>query len=239
MELYYKYQPVTWDIGVIEALPDAVVEVVWHRYIPRDRLDGIYRKKLSIDKGLVLLEPLGALTKFLLFETIDKRTVLFSNFLMGAVDLPTWNVSDDLGVSAYYVCNVPNTISKDQRSGACGARILEYRTIETPFNQEPKFGIHLINDAGHWCFYRFGEKLPFENKKTYKSYRKTDRFTVDMLVDYCRALGIPVYDKSYYSDKCILVEKKLKLGENGLSYEKARVKLRIEQDNRQGQLSNK
>ena len=236
MELYYKYQPVTWYIGVIEASPESVAEIIQPKYIPIEQLDGIYQEKKPVDQGLSSLVPIGDLTKFVLVETIDGRTVLFNNFLSGAVELPTWSAAEGLGVSGYHICNIPNTISKDQRSGAWGAREIEYRTTETPFNQEPKFGIHLINDAGRWCFYRYGEKQPFENEKVYKSYRKTDRFTQEMLIDYCKALGIPVYDRNFYSDKYILIEQKLQTGEKGLTYEEAAIKLRIKQDNRQSEI---
>ncbi len=229
MELYYKYQPITWYIGVIEASPNSVAEIVQPKYIPNDQLDAIYEEKKSIDEGLVSLEPIGCLTKFLLFETKDGKTVLFSNFLSGAVELPTWSATEDLGVAGYYVCNVPNTISKDKRSGAWGARVLEYRTKKTPYNKEPIFGIHLINDAGRWCFYRFGEKKPFENEKAYKSYRKTERFTVEMLVAYCRELGIPVYDRNWYTNNSIVIERRLKPNESGISYGEAAIKFRIEQ----------
>ena len=228
MELYYKYQPVTWDIGVIDAHPKAVVESIQPRYISNYELAGIYQVEKSIEEGLAALGPIGCPAKFLLVETVDGRSALFRNSSAGVVELPTWNASKDLGVSAYYVCNVPNTISRNQRSGAYGARKIEYRTPDTPFNQEPKFGVHLVNDAGKWCFYRFGERQPFENEKAYKAYKKADRFTVDMLVTYCKELGIPVYDRNWYSDKAIIIERKLRPDEKGISYAEARTKLRID-----------
>ena len=236
MEIYYKYQPVTWRMGIINALPNEVVNVIQPLYMPDDTLQGIFSGKENIDKVFSDFTPLGPANKFLLIETQDFRTALFANTLFGSVELPTWYAAGNLITYAYYICNVPNTISRDQRTGAYGARILEYRTPETPFNQEPKFGIHLINDAGRWCFYRYGEKQPFENESAYKSYRKTDRFTEEMLVKYCLGLGIPVYDRNFYSDKYILIEQKLKPGEKGLTYEEAAVKLRIKQDNRQSEI---
>ncbi|MHC4479203.1 MAG: hypothetical protein ACYTEL_26580 [Planctomycetota bacterium] len=107
---------------------------------------------------------------------------------------------------------------------------MEYRTTENPYNQEPTFGVHVINDAGRWCFYRFGEKRDFEDQKAYKALRKPNRFTVEMLVRYCRELGIPVYDRDWYSDSWIVIEGKLRPDEHGISYEEAAVKLRIRQD---------
>jgi hypothetical protein len=238
MELYYKYQPVTWWIGVIDAKPDDVAEVIQPLYMPDETLVGIFHKEKPIEQILENMAPLGPHNKFLLILTNDKRTALFCNGAgSGMVELPTWYASKNLQTPAYYVCNIPNTISRDQMSGAWGARILEYRTTKTPYNKEPEFGVQLINDAGPWCFYRFGEKQPFENEKAYKSYRKIDRFTVEMLINYCKALGIPVYDREFYSDKCVIIEEKPKPDQKGLSYEEAAIKLRIRQDDQQGKLA--
>ena len=228
MELYYKFQPITWFVGVIDASPKEVATVIQPLYIPYKELEGIYQEAMSIDKGLSNLEPLGGMRKFLLVETIDGRTVLFNTFVMGAVELPTTYAAENLDVSSYYVCNVPNTISKDQYSGAWGARKIEYRIPGNTISEEPTFGIHLINDCGKWCFYRYGSQ-PFEDEKAYKSYRKTSRFTEKMLVDYCEALGVPVYDRDFYTDNSIIIQRKPRPNEKGLTYEEAAVKLRISQ----------
>ena len=235
MELYYKYQPVTWWIGVIEADPKDVARIIQPRYIPDDVLRGIRQETGFIDDALASMEPLGPPDKFLLMKTCKGHTVLFVNgFFSGVVELPTWNAGKHLDVSAYTVHNIPNTISPDHRSGAYGARTIEFRTRQTPFNKEPEFGVHLVNDAGKWHFDRFGAKRPFEDEKAYRSYRKTDRFTVEMLVKYCRELGIPVYDRDFYSNSWVLIERILKPGQEGITYEEAAVKFRIEQDNPQG-----
>ena len=121
------------------------------------------------------------------------------------------------------------------RAGAYGARVVEFRTPENPYNQEPTFGVQVVNDAGRWCFYRFGEKRDFEDEKAYKAWRKPDRFTPEMLVKYCRELGIPVYDRDWYGNKWIVIERILRPGEEGMSYRQAAVKLRIRQDNWQSE----
>jgi hypothetical protein len=229
MELYYKYQPVTWYIGVIEAAPDAVADVIQPLYMPDDTLRGIFHKKECIDNVLSEFEPLGPGNKFLLVETKNGWATLFCNAFYDSVGMPASYAADKLCVSHYVVCNVPTTISHDQRSGAYGARKLEFRTANNPITEEPVFGVHLINDAGRWCFYRYGKKQPFENERAYRSFRKTDRFTANMLATYCMELGIPVYDRNWYSDNAIVIEQKLGPDEHGISYEEAREKLRIDQ----------
>jgi len=227
MELYNKYQPVTWDIGVIEATPVDVAGAIQSLYAPPERLEDICHEAITINEALLHMEPLGLADKFLLIETKCGRTVMFGNAFYSMVQLPTWTAGENLGVSAYYVCNVPNTISKDQRSGEFGARILEYRKPEDPYGQKATFRIDVINDAGRWKFYRVGEKRPFEDEKAYRSFRKTDRFTVEMLVKYCRELGIPVYDRDWYSDNIITIHRTPLPDAKGLTFEEAQIELRI------------
>ncbi len=222
MELYYKYQPVTWYIGVIEADPEDVARAIQPLYAPPDELRGIHREVKPVETALANLEPLGLADKFLMVETKDGRTVLFGNAFFSFVQMPTWTVGESLDVSAYFVCNVPNTISRDQRSGAYGGRILEFRKPEDPYGQEPTFYVGVINDAGRWCFYRYGEERSFEDKKAYKARRKRDRFTVEMLVEYCRELGIPVYDRSWYSENIITIHTSPLPDAKGLTYDEAK-----------------
>jgi len=236
MEVYYKYQPVTWNIGVIDATIGDVAGVIQPLYIPNGILQDVHHGIGSIDEALARMEPLGPCSKFLLVETGDGRTGLFENSLApSGIELPTWYAAEELGVSGWFVCNIPNTISRDHMSGAYGARVVEFRTPENAYNQEPTFGVQVVNDAGRWCFYRFGEKRDFEDDKAYKAWRKPDRFTPEMLVKYCWELGIPVYYRDWYGNKWIVVERILRPGEEGISYRQAAVKLRIRQNNRQSE----
>jgi hypothetical protein len=231
MELYRKYQPATWYIGIIGALPDAVVPIIHPLYIPDNLIKNINHATGPIDEALQGLEPLAHPFKYLLVETKDGRTTLFCNGFLGsggASEMPTWMAGDKLGVRTYIVRNVPNTISKDQKTGCWGSRVIEFREPEVALGvKPPTFGIHVTNDAGKWHFYRYGEKQSFENEKAYKFWRKPERFTVEMLVEYCRQLHIPVYDREFYSNKYIIIEEKARPGRSGISYQEAALKFRI------------
>jgi hypothetical protein len=48
------------------------------------------------------------------------------------------------------------------------------------------------NDGGRWVFETSGDPLPFEDLASYEHRRKTSRLTCDMVIDYLRALGVPV-----------------------------------------------
>ena len=185
MELYHKYQPVTWNMAVLDTKPEAVAEFLQANYVPERKLKAVRHCRGTIDEMLAAMEPLGSPRKYALMRTRDKRTSMFSTAFLDNIELPTWRAAQHLAVCAYIVCDIPNTISKDQRSGKYGARVLEYRTPHTPFNEEPAFGIHVVNDAGKWHFYRFGEKQPFEHEEAYRAFRKPNRFTREMLEEYC------------------------------------------------------
>ena len=230
MNLYYKYQPVTWYIGVIEASLDAVVDAIQPLYAPPDRLRNIYHETGNIDEALVGLQPIGLSDKFLLVETKDGHTALFANAFYSLVEMPTWTIGKNLNVSVYFVCNVPNTISRDRKFGAYGGRILEFRKPEDPYGNEPTYRVSVINDAGKWCFERYGEKLAFEDEKAYKSFRKPNRFTVEILENYCREFGIPVYDREWYSNSRTVIERIPLSNVQGINYQEAAVKFRIKQD---------
>jgi len=233
MELYDKYQPVTWDIGVIQACAEKVSRTIrewsaldlWAR--DENRIC-VTRECRSIHDAMLRMQPLGLADKFLLVESIDGRTALFTNAFAPFTEMPTWYSARKLQVPAYYICNEPKTISRDQRSGRYGARVLEFRKPEDPYGQQPTFRVAVINDAGRWCFERYGDKQSFEEGQVYKALRKPNRFTGEMLVRYCQQLKIPVYDSAWYSDRVTLIQGTPFRNVPGRSYEEARQELRID-----------
>lgn len=61
---------------------------------------------------------------------------------------------------------------------------------------------HLIegeSGSSRYYFEAFGPEQPWENTNAYSLRRKRDRFTPEMLRGYCLALGIDVFDTSFYS----------------------------------------
>jgi hypothetical protein len=54
--------------------------------------------------------------------------------------------------------------------------------------------ISATNDGGKWVFVETRDPLPFEQVGAYKARRVRDRFTSEMLADYCRALGVHVFE---------------------------------------------
>ena len=70
--------------------------------------------------------------------------------------------------------------------------------------------ISVTNDEG-WHFDINGEPQPFEDHTAYTRTRVRDRFTSQMLAEYCLALGIDVFNAAAYGPRGVLVRNLVKL----------------------------
>ena len=75
MDIYKQFQPVTWDVGVIDSNFRDVARYIQPLYIPDNELEGIYQERKPIGEGLASLEPIGGPTKFL-FERMREIYLL-------------------------------------------------------------------------------------------------------------------------------------------------------------------
>jgi hypothetical protein len=58
--------------------------------------------------------------------------------------------------------------------------------------------VSVINDVGGWEFNAIGTLQEFEHAEHYTARRIADRLTPEMLEEYCRALGIRLFDEDFY-----------------------------------------
>src|SRR5262249_42389236 len=65
--------------------------------------------------------------------------------------------------------------------------------------------IDAAHDGGGWVFETSGDIQPYEKPEMYVARRVRDRFTPDLLEEYCRALGIRLFDEHFYGPKGILI----------------------------------
>lgn len=56
-----------------------------------------------------------------------------------------------------------------------------------------------------WEWTLFGDPQPFENLDSYKAKKIPDRFTLESLNEYCRALGIERDDSGFYGSEGLLI----------------------------------
>jgi hypothetical protein len=81
-----------------------------------------------------------------------------------------------------------------------------------------------MNDGGTWMFAADGTEQTFEESQKYNARRIADRFTNEMLERYCEALGIRLFDGSFYGTQAAVINtiQKLTPGSPVMSLEEAR-----------------
>jgi len=60
----------------------------------------------------------------------------------------------------------------------------------------------LADGGSRYEFIQHGHTLPFEEPENYEARRVRERFTPDLLVRYCKALDIDVWNEDFYGERC-------------------------------------
>jgi len=66
--------------------------------------------------------------------------------------------------------------------------------------------VSAVNDYGKWTFEATGSVQPFEKPDRYQARAVKNRFTPEMLEEYCSALGIRLFDGEFYGPAGNLVK---------------------------------
>lgn len=140
---------------------------------------------------------------------------------------PVSHLSKTMLVSAVVITAIPSTIDlpgiERGRPGALSFALLG--PLKTGFLNQVRT-VELIQDPGNgWIFATGGLEQDFETPSAYSARRKRDRFTSEMLEQYCRALGIDPFDDGAYSGPAILVER-------DVIYPDQRIEMTLEQARR-------
>lgn len=200
-----KLAPLTFNWGFLDASAQAVSNAYasWQRKI----LHSV--KVIPINQQLAdalrELQPLDTGSQRVLFlGTRGEWTACFDNGAKGG------NPSTFVGELAErlkcrgVVCGcVPNTLTRLDR-GKPGTRGAVKFTLFAPEKRELlniERSVSVINDVGGWAFKSIGTAQSFEPIGRYVARRIVDRFTPEMLEDYCRALGIEPFDETFYGGR--------------------------------------
>ncbi|AJM77979.1 hypothetical protein [Rathayibacter toxicus] len=201
-----QFAPVTSVIGFVNAPIERVTEVYKEWVLSSPGREYVFS---WIEGGLWeavwSLEPVvfGGSTKRLFVQTASSEwTAFFDNGAWGGD--PTSGVSalgQRLGVQSLYISSKPAPPSKSVGS----RRLVIFEPDPTPGAKITRLvrAIELIKD-GRWTLHLSGDPLPFEDLEAYKNRRVAERFTPDMLNDYCVALGLRPFDDDFYPGPCFL-----------------------------------
>jgi hypothetical protein len=92
----------------------------------------------------------------------------------------------------------PPSSDEDSRWGNCQVAIFY------PGNRSRS--IALAEDESGWIFEAWGDPEPWEEVDRYKRRNKVDRFSYEVLVDYCRNIGIDPFVPEFYEDASSLID---------------------------------
>jgi hypothetical protein len=200
--------PLTFSWGFLEAPVEAVSRryARWQRTIlHRVRVTAV---DLPLADALRKLEPLDMGSQRVLFlSTRTRWTACFDNGAIGG------NPSTIVGELARQLrcrglaCGcIPNTLTRKALAtqGTWGA------VKFTLFAPEPRDflnierAVSVINDVRGWEFNAIGRPQAFERPERYTARRIADRFTSEMLEEYCGALGIQLFDENFYGGSGVI-----------------------------------
>ena len=227
-----EFVPLTYQAGFLEATFDKTLEkfLRWQSEIGAELGRQPQHERLvgSLQQALARLEPLTTPpTKVLLMETCSRWTAFFDNGLrMSDPESPVGHLCTIIPCRGVVVHCAPDRSQTVDRDALRIYGIVSFKMFATHqtswLNQER--AIVAMNDGGDWRFSADGMQQPFEEPKSYKARRIADRFTDEMLERYCKALGIGLFDKSFYGTKAALINtiQKLPSGAPVMSLEEAR-----------------
>lgn len=205
-----RFAPITHSWGFIEA-PLTVVDrayVGWQEKLfppggpARQQLSG------SLPDLLSLLDPLTAPpTRILWAATKSDWTAYFDNFVNGSDPFPPVNyLSKELkcrGIRVVCCADTP-TGADDHAHRSYGGVCLE---LYSPQGQPPLYyqrSIYAMNEGGRWAFGASGAPFSFEKTDAYLNRRIKDRFTAELLEEYCQVLGIRLFDSDFYGPSAVI-----------------------------------
>ncbi|QWL27690.1 hypothetical protein E2R33_03000 [Rathayibacter toxicus] len=201
-----RFAPVTSIIGFVNAPVERAVEAYkgWVSSSPGSEYVFSWVEG-GLWEAVWSLEPVefGSNSKRLFVQTASSEwTAFFDNGAWGGYPLSAVRVlGQSLGVRSLYISSKPAPPSESIGS----RRLVVYEPDPSPGAELARRvrAIELIKD-GRWSLDLSGDPLPFEDLEAYKNRRVAERFTPDMLNDYCGALGLRPFDDDFYPGPCFL-----------------------------------
>lgn len=166
--------------------------------------------ELPLEQSLLKMEPLTTPhRKRLLISTQSIWTAYFDNGINGGDPFtPIGYLSQQLRCRGLAVTCVPHTLVNDSKDARGTYGAVQFRL----FAPEPRDFLNIersivaMNDGGKWIFETSGSAQLFERVERYKAKRIRDRFTDELLEEYCQALGIKLFDSDFYGPAGVLIE---------------------------------
>jgi hypothetical protein len=222
-----QFAPITSAIGFLR-LPLARAADALEAW-RRDLHGSVEARNVTGSLGELLseLEPLtsGVRPRNLLLATASQEwTAYFDCGLRGGDPVSTiGHLTYALQCHGIAIRAVPHTIGTQlERPGRYGSVQFElFGPLMTDFINYVRT-ISVAHDGTRWRFDAAGTVQDFERPEAYRARTVRDRFTSEMLAEYCLALGVRPFDVDFYGDG-ILIESAVEIPPEGeaLSLEQA------------------
>lgn len=195
-----QFSPITDMAGFIQVPLEEFGEfelTCRRRFNPTHEIDHF---EGDLAQGLKRLEPLYV-TRLLLISTDSPWTAVFC-------DDPSTTISygtRTLERPGLLVSCLEDTI--DQKTGKGvpgGVQMFLFAGTPDSSTNDQRILMAIRGDTS-WVFENEGNPLPFEKPERYRARRIRDRFTPEMLEEYCLAMGIRLFDESFYGPKCAVI----------------------------------
>jgi hypothetical protein len=194
--------PLTFSWGFLEASLDIVSTAYlrWQRTILHRVKVG--RINMPLADALRQLEPLDMGSQRVLFlSTRGRWTACFDNGAKGGNPSTfVGELSQRLKVRGIACTCIPNTLTRRDaaKPGTWGAvKFVQFAPERREFLNIER-SVSVVNDVRGWQFHTIGQVQDFEQVDHYATGRIADRLTPEMLEQYCQALGIDLFDESFY-----------------------------------------
>lgn len=205
-----EFAPITSSIGFLRAPLDVVGDALerWRREI-HGSADHVPLSG-GLREGVGRLEPLtggGVMPRELLISTSNPEwTALLDCGLQGGDHSLTISyLAEVLTVAGVVVVSIPDAPGDGATPPRYGARQLEmFSPVRTDFMNYVRT-ISVVNDWGRWRFDANGLIQDFEDVSAYSRRKVADRFTGQMLIDYCADLGLHPFDEGFFCGPSRLV----------------------------------
>lgn len=211
-----RFYPVTSGMSFVAGKAEDVVSAFDLWKLDSNKIESRFgRCDGTFESALCALEPLDG-TKMLLVQTSNPAwTAVLSNHWQGGQQFHQASIISerlrvdrvDIGVS------FPSTNEETGR----GRKPSCHFAYSIPVLKTLGDAAHVqVSDQGNhtpkWQYDHSPNYMPFEDVDAYQRRRITDRFTPEMLVDYCRDVGLEIFNEEFYDGPIFMVEQRQRNG---------------------------
>ncbi|QHC56600.1 hypothetical protein [Rathayibacter tanaceti] len=199
-------------MGFLRAPAAAVARTYYEWDHDEDSGDTLIEITGGLSEAAPSLEPLefGSPHKFLVIGTANPDWSAFvENGAQGTDPVgPTKVLGQRLNTESLYISCIPPRSAGNQRARLGARQFVVHRpNPDTSAGLAETVRVIELTQDSRWTFHTYGEPLPFEDISAYTNRRVADRFTPEMLADYCAAYGLRPFDDDFFPGPSYIVER--------------------------------